>query len=176
MFQKWHLWGSKGLCLHIPTEGEISWPCTIFSIQRKYYLYILTQLKIMYRNTCQRLREDCDHLSDPVLLNYGLDRGGISSRMGVNCISYNQHWESRVRCPIAATSPLFLFLSHKYGLAHPQTLFIEELKQEWKGMLLVGESNRRMVVLWREINPGWCQLLANPWPEHHLLLPNSLPL
>lgn len=24
MFQNWHLWGSRGLCTHIPTEGEIS--------------------------------------------------------------------------------------------------------------------------------------------------------
>lgn len=44
--------------LHIPTEGEISWPCTIFSvrsIQRKYYHYILLnakcRLKTMYKET-----------------------------------------------------------------------------------------------------------------------------
>lgn len=53
-------------------------------------------------------------------------------------ISATASVESRFRCPIATTSPLFLSLSNKYGRAHPQTLFIEELEQEWKGMLLVG--------------------------------------
>lgn len=114
-------------------------------------------------------------------MNKTLNRGwaehtGMQSK--VICISCNQGWEDWFRCLIAATSFLFLSVSHKYVTAHPpETPFIEKLEPGWKkrGRRGVGGLQLRGG---RDCRETYTQdadgFLPNPCPEQGPLSPNNL--